>query len=133
MELFNQLVNDYKIDRVPTDILTKIAFISAFILDIFISIKTMLGTGTTLNKALTVVGVTAVFLLGYKFIVYFIVYLLGVPLTLISKVLKVDTKSRRFLTYACERLDFLYYDEKIIGRKYYYETLDIIRDLECAE
>ncbi len=133
MELFNQLVNDYKIDRVPTDILTKIAFISAFILDIFISIKTMLGTGTTLSKALTVVGVTAVFLLGYKFIVYFIVYLLGVPLTLISKVLKVDTKSRRFLTYACERLDFLYYDEKIIGRKYYYETLDIIRDLECAE
>lgn len=133
MELFNQLVNDYKIDRVPTDILTKIAFISAFILDIFISIKTMLGTGTTLSKALTVVGITAVFLLGYKFIVYFIVYLLGVPLTLISKVLKVDTKSRRFLTYACERLDFLYYDEKIIGRKYYYETLDIIRDLECAE
>lgn len=133
MELFNQLVNDYKIDRVPTDILTKIAFIFAFILDIFISIKTMLGTGTTLSKALTVVGVTAVFLLGYKFIVYFIVYLLGVPLTLISKVLKVDTKSRRFLTYACERLDFLYYDEKIIGRKYYYETLDIIRDLECAE
>lgn len=133
MELFNQLVNDYKIDRVPTDILTKIAFISAFILDIFISIKTMLGTGTTLSKSLTVVGVTAVFLLGYKFIVYFIVYLLGVPLTLISKVLKVDTKSRRFLTYACERLDFLYYDEKIIGRKYYYETLDIIRDLECAE
>lgn len=133
MELFNQLVNDYKIDRVPTDILTKIAFISAFILDIFISIKTMLGTGTTLSKALTVVGVTAVFLLGYKFIVYFIVYLLGVPLTLISKFLKVDTKSRRFLTYACERLDFLYYDEKIIGRKYYYETLDIIRDLECAE
>lgn len=133
MELFNKLVNDYKIDRVPTDILTKIAFISAFILDIFISIKTMLGTGTTLSKALTVVGVTAVFLLGYKFIVYFIVYLLGVPLTLISKVLKVDTKSRRFLTYACERLDFLYYDEKIIGRKYYYETLDIIRDLECAE
>lgn len=133
MELFNQLVNDYKIDRVPTDILTKIAFISAFILDIFISIKTMLGTGTTLSKALTVVGVTAVFLLGYKFIVYSIVYLLGVPLTLISKVLKVDTKSRRFLTYACERLDFLYYDEKIIGRKYYYETLDIIRDLECAE
>ena len=133
MELFNQLVNYYKIDRVPTDILTKIAFISAFILDIFISIKTMLGTGTTLSKALTVVGVTAVFLLGYKFIVYFIVYLLGVPLTLISKVLKVDTKSRRFLTYACERLDFLYYDEKIIGRKYYYETLDIIRDLECAE
>ena len=133
MELFNQLVNDYKIDRVPTDILTKIAFMSAFILDIFISIKTMLGTGTTLSKALTVVGVTAVFLLGYKFIVYFIVYLLGVPLTLISKVLKVDTKSRRFLTYACERLDFLYYDEKIIGRKYYYETLDIIRDLECAE
>ena len=133
MELFNQLVNDYKIDRVPTDILTKIAFISAFILDIFISIKTMLGTGTTLSKALTVVGVTAVFLLVYKFIVYFIVYLLGVPLTLISKVLKVDTKSRRFLTYACERLDFLYYDEKIIGRKYYYETLDIIRDLECAE
>lgn len=133
MELFNQLVNDYKIDRVPTDILTKIAFISAFILDIFISIKTMLGTGTTLSKALTVVGVTAVFLLGYKFIVYFIVYLLGVPLTLISKVLKVDTKSRRFLTYACERLDFLYYDEKIIGRKYYYETLDIIRDLECTE
>lgn len=133
MELFNQLVSDYKIDRVPTDILTKVAFTIAFLLDIGLTIKTMLGTGTTLNKALTVVGITAVFLLGYKIITYFIVYLIGVPLTLISKVIKVDTKSRKFLTYACERLDFLYYDEKIIGRKYYYETLDIIRDLECAE
>ena len=124
MELFNQLVSDYKIDRVPTEMLTKISFIFAFLFDIGISIKIMLGNETIFNKAITVVMTIGIFLIGYKVITYVLVYLIGVPLTIISKVWKVDTKNSKFLTYASERLDFLYYDEKIIGRKYYYETLE---------
>lgn len=132
MELLEQIKADFQIDRVPIQKLTKIAYAIGGVLCFLIGFKYSLGEPSFIRRVVILTLSVVIFIVFSKFITYLITFILGVPYTIISKIRQVNTSNKEFLKYAFDRLDYLY-AEKCIDRAHYYETLDILVDLENQE
>lgn len=132
MELLEQIKEDFKIDRVPMQTLSSISYKIGAVLCFLIGFKISLSEPSVFKRIIILSLSVIIFILLNKLITYCITFFIGVPFTIFSKARKVNSNDKTFLRYAYERLDYLY-SEKLIDKKHYYETLDILVDLEREE
>ena len=125
MGILGEIIKEYKIDRVPIKSIQKVSMYLGYVLVLFLGLK-WIGMQTSLFlKLLIVLLCLVVGIWGRFYLQYILTFFIGVPLTIISKSLKVDTQSDKFIDYAINRLNYLK-SENIINNRQYTETVNLI-------
>ena len=122
-------MQDYKLDRVPIEHIERLSKRLGIPAILVVMAYIMINQGSVLAMLITFI-VSIIIIITLKSIVYkLLVFVIGVPITLISNLLPVKRNSKKFIEYAYEHLDELYV-KRMIDKKYYEEGIQYIEEIE---